>query len=125
MIPATTIYAFKQALKRHGKNVNVYRYKQNSIGELTQEKELIKQISGLYHTSQGYLQQTETSAGASITTTRTPLIMCLYEDAKDLKPKDEIVYEGNTYTVIGVVDLYNSKTIIELTLEGGHYGLDS
>ena len=115
----------KNKLLRHvkwnGQPIIFYRNSKNEYNELTDEIENQFIIIGLFHEGGGYggmlnIQIYERD-GARTVTKMKPMILCLYEDGKDLDMDDEVIISDYKYKIIDKNDVKNLKIAFEISLE--------
>lgn len=105
-------YTLSQAIKRHGKDFEVFRNTYNDFREPV-GKEPVGSFRGLFHTSSGYLDITVTEA-AKVSTRKQPMILLLYTDK--IHKEDLVDLEGRRYIVTGVNDTGNLHLCTDLSL---------
>lgn len=119
-----TLY-LKNKLYRHidwnGQEFVFYRNAKNEYGELTEEIEKRFWFKGLFHDGGGYggmlnFELYERDGGRTITKMK-PMILCKYDDAKELMI-DDVVYIGDDkYRMIEKNNVKNLGIAYELSLE--------
>lgn len=114
-------YKIKRELKRSGIDYEFKRYNQNKFGEPTGELKEIGRIKGIYHE--------ETVANGIITITmkdnvqirskKSPMILCLYEDAASLvlKVGDIVKINNKSFKVVGISNIQEWNVIADISLE--------
>lgn len=111
-------FKIKRELKRSGIAYKFERCKKNSFGELSDDKEEIGVISGLYHEQNSKI---EIKAGdaSQIRTKKIPMILCLYEDVMPLllKNGDVVIFNNKTFKVTGIVNIQEWNIIADISLE--------
>ncbi len=117
MIPKQSVYAFQATLKRFGKTALVSRYQQNALGEFTDELSPVATLKGIHHSTSLSVKTLKTADSAVYNSIRQPMLMCLYEDAKQVLVGDIVAIEGVEFKVSGLQDIYGDKSIIDLSLE--------
>lgn len=118
-------FFLRNKLYRHiewnGQKFTFYRNKTNEYGELSDEIEKTFTFKGLYHDGGGYggmlnFELYERDGGRTITKMK-PMILCKYDDAKDIII-DDFVYIGDLkYRMIEKNDVKNLNIAFELSLE--------
>ena len=73
-------------------------------------------ISGVYHETTGYLSKTSAEA-STIRKKSSPMILCLWEDAKKVIHTDELVFNEKTYKVCEVKNLSEANIVGDISLE--------
>lgn len=112
------VYKLKRELKRSGIKYTFNRKSENDVGEPIGKSEEVGQLVGLYHEQSGYV-----SVQANETTRyrqkKTPMILCLYEDAMTLglKVGDEITINSKTLKVTAVTNIQEWNIISDISLE--------
>ena len=72
-------------------------------------------ISGVYHETTSYLSKTSDEA-ATIRKKPSPMILCLWEEAKKVIHTDELVFNGKTYKVCEVKNLSEANIVGDISL---------
>lgn len=117
MIPIQTIYAFEANLRRFGKTAEVSRYKLNYIGEPTDSLEPLTTLRGIHHLTTISVKSLKTADSAVYNSVKQNMLMCLFQDAKEVAPGDILTLGGTTFKVSAVQDVYGDKAIIDISLE--------
>ena len=73
-------------------------------------------LKGIYHESNGYIQ-TLGSDATIITTEKSPMILCLFEDGNKIKQGDMITIAEKTFRVSGVLNIQNYSIVADISLE--------
>lgn len=103
-------------LKRNGLQYQFFRSKLDKFKQPTEELEQVADIKGLYHESNSYIQTTGSDASI-IRTSKSPMILCMYEDAKKIVLGDKIEISGKQYKVSGVLNIQNYNVAADISLE--------
>lgn len=124
-------YKLKRELKRSGIDYEFKRKGMNEFGEPSDELVPIGVIRGLYHEENSNIQIT-TGDTTRIRTKKIPMILCLYEDTTSLgsdnepaldekefglKADDQVVINGKTFKVTGIVNIQEWSIIGDISLE--------
>lgn len=112
-------YKMRRELKRSGKKFEFKRYKSNKFGEPIIDNDMITAVhtcSGLYHESNGYIS-VATGETTQTRTKKSPMILCLYEDATLLKIGDIVKINSKTCKVTGVINIQEWNIIADISLE--------
>lgn len=114
-------YKLRRELKRIGKEFEFERPKLNAFKEPTNETTPIAKLTGLYHEYNGGGMSSGVSVAASdaaqVRSKKTPMILCLYEDAKTLKLGDTVKINSKELKVTGVVNIQEWNIIADISLE--------
>ena len=116
----------RNKLRRHiewnGQPLTFYRYGKNQYEEID-ENVIEKQfdIKGLFHEGGGYggmlnIELFERD-GARTTSKMKPMVLCSYEDGKDIEMDDWVVIAENKYNVVEKVNVKNLNIAYEISLE--------
>lgn len=112
-------------LARHiswnGQMLTFTRYSKNEYEELTDEVERTFTFKGLFHDGGGYggmlkIEIYERDGGRTFTKFK-PLVLCLYEDGKDIQTDDVVEIGGNKYNVVDITNVKNLNIAFEISLE--------
>ena len=109
-------YKLRRELKKVGVEYEFKRAGLNKFKEPTNESEFAGKLIGLYHEQNSYVSVTAGEA-TQTRTKKTPMILCLYEDAKTLKLDDFIEMNSRKYKVTGVVNIQEWSIIADISLE--------
>lgn len=123
-------YKLKREIMRSGTRYEFRRNMLNKFGEPIGEPMVVGRLSGLYHEENGNIQITtgETTRSRS---KKVPMILCLYDDAASLgryNPDvpidgrgvmvgDNVIINGKTFVVTGVVNISEWNIIADISLE--------
>ena len=109
-------YKIRRELKRVGKEYEFTRAKLNDFKEPTKDSVVAGKLMGLYHEQNSYVSAT-TGETTQTRTKKSPMILCLYEDAKDLKLGDFVKINSKKMKVTGVVNIQEWNIIADISLE--------
>ena len=121
-------YKLKRELKRIGKDYEFKREKLNKFKEPTDNPSVVGVIRGIYHESsrnpRGNIE-INTVETTQYRTRRTPMILCLYEDAEalGLHVGDKVTINSRVMKVTGVVNVQEWDIIADISLEVVDYGI--
>lgn len=111
----------KRQINWNGQEFEFLRYKQNEYHEITDEVEEQFLFKGIFHEGGGYggmlnIELYERD-GARTVSKMKPMILCLYEDAKDLDMDDTVLIGDCRYLVVEKNDIKNMHIAFEISLE--------
>nr|UVY52224.1 MAG: hypothetical protein [Bacteriophage sp.] len=122
-------YKLKRELKRSGKTYKIGRYSVNEYGEPIKgsinSTSCVGKFRGLYHEQNGYMQMSTTDT-TQIISKKIPMIMCLYDDIKELNLKiDDVIMIGEQdksidfteHRITGITNIQNWGIIADISLE--------
>lgn len=119
-------YKLRRELKRSGKTYKVERYGVNGYGEpVKNATSKVGEFKGLYHEQNGYMQMSTTDT-TQIISKKIPMIMCLFDDIKELNLKiDDVIMIGEQdknidfteHRITGVTNIQNWGIIADISLE--------
>ena len=109
-------YKLRRELKRSGKEYEFKRAKLNKFKEPTGESEFAVKLFGLYHELNSYVVAS-TGDTTRTRTKKTPMILCLYEDAATLKVDDFVEINSKKMKVTGIVNIQEWSVIADISLE--------
>lgn len=109
-------YKIRRELKRTGNLYEFKRAKLNNFKEPTDEELLAGKLMGLYHEQNSHVSVT-TGETTQTRTKKTPMILCLYEDAKTLKLGDMVKINSKKLKVTGIVNIQEWNIIADISLE--------
>lgn len=73
-------------------------------------------LKGVYHQSSSYEQKNSTDA-TIISSKPKPMILCLYEDGKDIQAQDTVSINGKDMIVSGVDNIQELNVALQISLE--------
>lgn len=117
-------YKIRRELKKSGKEYEFKRAKLNDFKEPTDDDMLTGKLLGLYHEQNGYVS-TSTGDTTRTRTKKTPMILCLYEDAKFLKIDDFVKINSKIFKVTGIVNVQEWNLIADISLEATDDGIQA
>lgn len=105
----------------NGEEFTFNRYKVNEYKELTDEIEKSITVKGIFHEGGGYggmlnIELYERDGARSISSMK-PMILCLYEDGKELLIDDEVVIAGSKFRVVEKNNVKQIDVAFEVSLE--------
>lgn len=108
-------------IKWNGQEFTFTRYEKDNYGQLTHEVAETFTFVGLFHEGGGYggmlqVELFERDGGRTITKLK-PMILCLYEDGRDLDIDDVVKIGDNYHKLVQKVDVKNLGVAYEMTLE--------
>lgn len=108
-------------IKWNGQEFVFIRYARDEYGQVTDEQEETFKFTGLFHEGGGYggmlqVELFERDGGRTVTKLK-PMILCLYEDGKDLMIDDVVKIGDNYHKLVQKVDVKNLNIAYEMTLE--------
>lgn len=109
-------YKLRRELKKIGIEYEFKRVKLNKFKELTSDSVLAGKLIGLYHEQNSHVSVT-TGETTQTRTKKTPMILCLYDDAKFLKIGDTVKINSKELKVTGVVNIQEWNIIADISLE--------
>ena len=109
-------YKLRRELKKIGREFQFERAELNAFKEPTNESVHAGKLIGLYHEQNSSVSVT-TGDTTQTRSKKTPMILCLYEDAKFLKMDDKVKINSKTFKVTGVVNIQEWNIIADISLE--------
>lgn len=119
-------YKLRRELKHSGKVYKVERYGVNGYGEpVKNATSKVGEFKGLYHEQNGYMQMSTTDT-TQVISKKIPMIMCLFDDIKELNLKiDDVIMIGEQdknidfteHRITGVTNIQNWGIIADISLE--------
>lgn len=114
------LYKVKRAIQTHGVTVTAEIPVKDEFGEPTGQSES-RSFMGLYHETTSYLSKT-TSDASTLRRKSAPMLLCLWDDVKQLPIPCKILHNGKEYDLAEVKDLEECQLIGDLSLEEVQYG---
>lgn len=112
---AFQVNKIRRLIRTQGRLFDFARLGLNEFGEPNGQTELIS-ILGVYHETTTYLQKAKVES-TTIRTKSSPMILCLWEDAKLLQHTDTLEYNGKLYSVTDIKDVTESGLVADISLE--------
>lgn len=111
-------YKIKRELKRSGIDYEFKRSNVNDFGEPVPDDKVVGKVNGLYHEENSNIQ-IQAGDAVQYRTKKIPMILCLYEEVKELglKPGDFVCIGKEKYKVTGFVDIQNWNIVADISLE--------
>ena len=109
-------YKLRRELKKVGITYSFERAKLNTFKEPTNDLEFAGELVGLYHEQNSSIS-ISTGDTTQTRSKKTPMILCLYEDAKNLKIGDVVKINAKTFKVTGIVNIQEWNIITDISLE--------
>lgn len=106
----------KREIETHGKPYTVYRNILNEDGEPTGDVEQITILCGLFHITGGYVSR-ETYTGTETRTSRSPMLLCLWDDSETVKNKDFVIINDQRFNIINKRNVNEYKIVCDMSLE--------
>ncbi len=111
----------KRQINWNGQNFKFVRFKKNQYRELTEEVEREFYFKGVFHEGGGYggmlnfeLYERD---GARTLSRLKPMILCLYEDGRELIIDDQVRIGDEDFKVVEINDVKNLGVAIEISME--------
>lgn len=102
-------------LRKSGTTFEVMRAGKDKFGQPVVPTKVYEFV-GLYHENNSFIQTTSSDA-TIIQTNKSPMILCLIEDARALQLNDLITINGNTFTVSGFVNIQELDVVADVSLD--------
>lgn len=105
----------EREIKIHGLSYDVVRINADKYGEPIEDK-TITNISGLFHTSKGYVTKS-VSDGTRTHSKGQPKLLVTYEDAKQLLIGDIVMINDKRYKIVELNNLQEMNIITDVSME--------
>lgn len=105
----------RRLIKAQGRSVVVTRQERNKFNEPNGEAEIFSVI-GVFHETTSYLSKTG-SDGSTVRAKPSPMLMCLWDDAKKLKHTDQVTLNNHTYNIGEIKNLCEADVVGDISLE--------
>jgi len=106
----------KRLLKVQGQEFVFDRYKVNDFNEPTDETDSQIKLIGVYHETVSYQQKTAAD-GSVIQSKASPMILCQWEDALQLRTTDKLRFNDHTYIIGGIKNIGEANIVADISLE--------
>lgn len=114
--PDFLLHRLEVQLKMRGIKYTFVRQGTDKFGQPSNDVEEQFDIIGIYHESNSYIQSTGSDA-TIIRTKKSPMILCLYEDAKEIVQGDIVTINDKMYKVSGVLDIQSYSVAADISLD--------
>lgn len=106
----------KREIKTHGSDYSFYRTGKDGYGEQTEEKALVCELRGLFHTTSGY--RTKNVSDGNVTHSKAqPMLLCVYDDAEQVQIGDVVTMNQNNYIVTAKTNICEENILADISLE--------
>lgn len=105
----------RRLINTQGRVFTFVRQRTNEFGEPNGQTESID-ILGVYHETTSFLSKSATES-TTIRQKSSPMILCLWEDAKEILHTDELQFNGKSYKLGEVKNLSESNIVADISLE--------
>ena len=105
----------RRLIRTQGRVFSFVRRQRNDFNEADGEISCIN-LTGVYHETTTYLKKSSSEA-ATVSKKSAPMILCLWEDAKELLHTDLVVFHDKTYRIGDIKNLCESDVIADISLE--------
>jgi len=105
----------RRMIKTQGRPFLVKRQEKNKFGEPNGEAEVFN-ISGVFHEVTSHLVKNGIDS-STVTSKTSPMFLCLWDDVKDLKYDDLIIFNNRTYKLGEIKNLCEANVVGDLSLE--------
>lgn len=105
----------RRLINTQGVSFEFKRRAKNEFNEPNDEVQSIR-ITGVYHETTGFLSKTVTDA-TTIRQKSSPMILCLWEDAKKILHTDSLLFNGKTYTIGEIKNISESNIVGDISLQ--------
>ena len=109
------VHKVRRLILTQGEQFEFIRRDQNAFDEPNEVVQAIT-LRGVYHETVSFISKTSTDA-TTLRKKASPMILCLWEDAKQLKHTDVLEFKSKTYKIGGIKDLSEDGLICDISLE--------
>lgn len=110
-------YKIRREIKRSGETYNFRRHVKNKFGEpIINMDNNVCSVKGLYHEENSNIQVT-TGDTTQVRTKKIPMILCAWDEAKDLLIGDFTIINRKVFKVTGVVNIQEWSIVADISLE--------
>lgn len=120
------LYKLRRSMLRSGQSFKFFRNEKNSFGEPSGDKVEVGELKAIYHSMNSNIQLS-TGDAVQVRTKKIPMLLCAYDDAKELgiRAGDWIALNGQKMYVTGIVNIQEWRLVADISLEvfdGGDEG---
>lgn len=110
-------YKIRREIKRSGETYKFQRHAKNKFGEpIIGTDDDVCSVKGLYHEENSNIQVT-TGDTTQVRTKKIPMVLCTWDEAKDLVIGDFTVINRKVFKVTGVVNVQEWGIVADISLE--------
>lgn len=112
-------YKIRREVRRSGETYKFRRHIKNKFGEPVIDKDSdsdVCNVKGLYHEENSNIQIT-TGDTTQVRTKKIPMILCIWDEAKDLVVGDFTIINQKVFKVTGVVNIQEWSIVADISLE--------
>lgn len=113
--PLFQLNKVRRFISTQGQPFSFLRQGTNEFGEPNGQTESVI-IKGVYHETTSFLSK-ESADATTLRKKASPMILCLWQEAQQLSIKDELSFNGKTYTVGEIKNLSEANVIGDISLE--------
>jgi hypothetical protein len=106
----------RRAIRTQGRPFDVVRYTTNKFNEPTQQTGPFGFI-GILHDTTRFTAKSVNDASTIQQRSYAPMILTLWEDAKEIQPKDLIKFNGKSYRIAEVRNVAEANLVADISLE--------
>ena len=117
---AFQLYKVKRVLRSQGKPLQFQEPNLNEFKEPNGET-ISHEVVGLFHETSGYATVTADDA-SSVSSRASPMVLALWESAKDIKQGWTVLISGTLYEVQRVQNLQQADLFAEISLKEIQHG---
>ena len=111
-------YKVKREIIRSGNFFDVKRPSKNRFGEPTDDFDYVTTINGIYHEENSFIT-IKTGEATQIRNKKSPKILCLYDDIKDISfDVDDVIYiNGKMFKISAITNIAEWSIIADVSME--------
>lgn len=112
-------YKIQREIKRSGETYKFRRHTKNKFGEPVIDENRdsdVCNVQGLYHEENSNIQIT-TGDTTQVRTKKIPMVLCAWDEAKDLVVGDFTIINQKVFKVTGVVNIQEWSIVADISLE--------
>jgi hypothetical protein len=113
--PAFEANKLRRLIRVQGVSYTFFHPKENEFGEAL-EKAVETQVHGVLHSTSQYISVTHAES-ASVQEKNSPMILALFEEAKNIQQGDYTVINDTRYNVTAVSNVAEWNVIADISLE--------
>lgn len=110
------LFKLKNIIKKNGKEFAFRRCGKNEFGEDSQEYTDVCVVKGIYHETSSYVKKV-TDDGASYTTKKSPMVLSLYDDCREVLAGDMVEISEKTFKVTEINNMGQEDIVVDISLE--------
>lgn len=113
---AIELHKVVREIATHGSEYVFNRETKDDYGEVTGEETEVKNITGIFHSTNSFITKTVTDGSVTIKKEQ-PMILTTFEDGAELQVDDVTIINGSRFKVTGKNNVQEKNILCDISLE--------